>query len=140
VLAHDGPVLVDAVVSKTVLPIPPAITTEMAKGFTLYMVKAVFNGRADDLVDSRPFEPVGLSEDRRLQWMSRLFLLSRIQFAFTITFHIIFPSFTIGLRRGSPFLEALRLATGRPVYRVLFDFLAQDIRRLRSEWVSYPAS
>src|SRR6267154_802362 len=38
-LAHDGPVLVDAVVSKTVLPIPPAITTEMAKGFTLYMVK-----------------------------------------------------------------------------------------------------
>jgi pyruvate dehydrogenase (quinone) len=50
-LAHDGPVLVDAVVSKTVLPIPPAITTEMAKGFTLYMVKAVFNGRADDLVD-----------------------------------------------------------------------------------------
>jgi pyruvate dehydrogenase (quinone) len=50
-LAHDGPVLVDAVVSKTVLPIPPAITTEMAKGFTLYMMKAVFNGRADDLVD-----------------------------------------------------------------------------------------
>jgi pyruvate dehydrogenase (quinone) len=34
-----------------VLPIPPAITTEMAKGFTLYMVKAVFNGRASDLVD-----------------------------------------------------------------------------------------
>src|ERR1700681_4820535 len=50
-LAHDGPVLVDAVVSRTVLPIPPAITTEMAKGFTLYMVKAVFNGRGDDLVD-----------------------------------------------------------------------------------------
>ena len=50
-LAHDGPVLVDAVVSRMVLPIPPAITTEMAKGFTLYMMKAVFNGRADDLVD-----------------------------------------------------------------------------------------
>jgi pyruvate dehydrogenase (quinone) len=49
--AHDGPVLVDAVVSRTVLPIPPAITVEMAKGFTLYMVKAVFNGRGDDLVD-----------------------------------------------------------------------------------------
>jgi len=42
---------VDAVVSRTVLPIPPAITAEMAKGFTLYMVKAVFNGRGDDLVD-----------------------------------------------------------------------------------------
>src|SRR5712672_2121366 len=50
-LAHDGPVLIDAVVSRTVLPIPPAITAEMAKGFTLYMVKAVFNGRSDDLVD-----------------------------------------------------------------------------------------
>jgi pyruvate dehydrogenase (quinone) len=50
-LAHDGPVLVDAVVSRTVLPIPPAVTAEMAMGFTLYMVKAVFNGRADDLVD-----------------------------------------------------------------------------------------
>jgi pyruvate dehydrogenase (quinone) len=50
-LAHDGPVLVDAVVSKTVLPIPPGVTVEMAKGFTLYMLKAVFNGRGDDLVD-----------------------------------------------------------------------------------------
>jgi pyruvate dehydrogenase (quinone) len=50
-LADNGPVLVDAVVSRTVLPIPPAITAEMAKGFTLYMVKAVFNGRGDDLVD-----------------------------------------------------------------------------------------
>jgi hypothetical protein len=29
----------------------PAITVEMAKGFTLYMVKAVFNGRGDDLID-----------------------------------------------------------------------------------------
>src|SRR5258708_1325162 len=50
-LAHNGPVLIDAVVSRTVLPIPPAITVEMAKGFTLYMVKAVFSGRGDDLVD-----------------------------------------------------------------------------------------
>src|ERR1700716_947968 len=50
-LAHDGPVLIDAVVSRTVLPVPPAITVEMAKGVTVYMVKAVFNGRGDDLVD-----------------------------------------------------------------------------------------
>src|ERR1700752_1225371 len=49
-------------------------------------------------------------------------LLSRIQFAFTITFHIIFPSFTIGLAALLTVLEALRLATGRPVYRVIFDF------------------
>jgi pyruvate dehydrogenase (quinone) len=50
-LAHNGPVLVDAVVSREVLPIPPAITAEMAKGFTLYMVKAIFSGRGEDLVD-----------------------------------------------------------------------------------------
>jgi pyruvate dehydrogenase (quinone) len=38
-------------VSRMVLPIPPAITVEMAKGFTLYMLKAVFSGRANDLID-----------------------------------------------------------------------------------------
>jgi pyruvate dehydrogenase (quinone) len=50
-LAHDGPVLVDAVVNRTELAMPPAITVEMAKGFTLYMVKAVFNGRTDEIID-----------------------------------------------------------------------------------------
>ena len=49
-------------------------------------------------------------------------LLSRVQFAFTITFHIIFPSFTIGLAAWLTVLEALCLASGRPVYRVLFEF------------------
>src|SRR5437870_8382931 len=49
-------------------------------------------------------------------------LLSRIQFAFTITFHIIFPSFTIGLAAWLTVLEVLCLATGRPVYRVIFEF------------------
>jgi len=49
-------------------------------------------------------------------------LLSRLQFAFTISFHIIFPSFTIGLAAWLTLLEALRLATGRPAYRVVFEF------------------
>jgi cytochrome bd ubiquinol oxidase subunit I len=49
-------------------------------------------------------------------------LLSRVQFAFTISFHIIFPSFTIGLAAWLTMLEALRLATGRPAYRLVFDF------------------
>src|ERR1700752_591137 len=49
-------------------------------------------------------------------------LLSRIQFAFTITFHIIFPSFTIGLAAWLAVLEAWGLATGRPVYRVIFEY------------------
>jgi cytochrome bd ubiquinol oxidase subunit I len=49
-------------------------------------------------------------------------LLSRLQFAFTISFHIIFPSFTIGLAAWLVVLEGLQLATARPVYRRLFDF------------------
>jgi pyruvate dehydrogenase (quinone) len=50
-LAHDGPVLVDAVVNRTELAMPPAVTAEMAKGFTLYMMKAVMSGRGDELID-----------------------------------------------------------------------------------------
>src|SRR6202171_687631 len=49
-------------------------------------------------------------------------LLSRLQFAFTISFHIIFPSFTIGLAAWLAVLEALHLATGRPAYRLVFEF------------------
>jgi pyruvate dehydrogenase (quinone) len=49
--AHDGPVLVDAVVNRTELAMPPSVTFEMAKGFTLYMVKAVLGGRADEVID-----------------------------------------------------------------------------------------
>ena len=49
-------------------------------------------------------------------------LLSRIQFGFTISFHIIFPAFTIGLAAWLTVLEALHLRTGKQVYRVLFDF------------------
>ena len=49
-------------------------------------------------------------------------LLSRLQFAFTISFHIIFPAFTIGLAAWLTILEALHLTTGRPAYRVLFEF------------------
>jgi pyruvate dehydrogenase (quinone) len=49
--AHDGPVLVDAVVNRTELSMPPTIALEMAKGFTLYMMKAVMNGRADEVID-----------------------------------------------------------------------------------------
>lgn len=49
-------------------------------------------------------------------------LLSRIQFGFTISFHIIFPAFTIGLAAWLTVLEAMRMRTGRPVYRALFEF------------------
>ncbi|HLZ66623.1 MAG TPA: ubiquinone-dependent pyruvate dehydrogenase [Aliidongia sp.] len=50
-LAHDGPVLVDAVVNRSELAIPPTITVEMAKGFSLYMVKAIMSGKADEIID-----------------------------------------------------------------------------------------
>ena len=48
---HGGPVLVDAVVNRSELAMPPSVTLEMAKGFTLYMVKAVMNGRGDEVID-----------------------------------------------------------------------------------------
>src|SRR5277367_5029159 len=49
-------------------------------------------------------------------------LLSRLQFAFTISFHIIFPSFTIGLAAWLVVLEALYFKIGRPAYRLVFEF------------------
>ena len=49
-------------------------------------------------------------------------LLSRIQFGFTISFHIIFPAFTIGLAAWLTVLEALRMRTGKQVYQTLFEF------------------
>jgi cytochrome d ubiquinol oxidase subunit I len=49
-------------------------------------------------------------------------ILSRIQFAFVITFHIIFPAFTIGLAAWLATIEGMSLFTGRPIYRRVFDF------------------
>ncbi|HTV29664.1 MAG TPA: cytochrome ubiquinol oxidase subunit I [Xanthobacteraceae bacterium] len=49
-------------------------------------------------------------------------LLSRLQFAFTVSFHIVYPSFTIGLAAWLTVLEALHLWTGRPAYRQVFEF------------------
>jgi pyruvate dehydrogenase (quinone) len=50
-LAHPGPVLIDAVVNRAELAMPPSITVEMAKGFTLFMVKALLSGRGDEVID-----------------------------------------------------------------------------------------
>jgi cytochrome d ubiquinol oxidase subunit I len=49
-------------------------------------------------------------------------LLARLQFAFTVSFHFIFPSFTIGLASYLAVLEALWLWTGRSVYLDLFKY------------------
>ncbi|BBY63499.1 ubiquinone-dependent pyruvate dehydrogenase [Mycolicibacterium helvum] len=50
-LAHDGPALVDVVVARQELSIPPAISAEQAKGFTLYAIRTILAGRADELLD-----------------------------------------------------------------------------------------
>lgn len=49
-------------------------------------------------------------------------LLSRIQFAFTISFHIIFPAFTIGLAAWLAVVEGLWLKTKHPIYREIYKF------------------
>jgi cytochrome d ubiquinol oxidase subunit I len=49
-------------------------------------------------------------------------LLARLQFAFTVSFHFIFPSFSIGLASYLAVLEALWLWTGRQVYIDLFKY------------------
>lgn len=48
--------------------------------------------------------------------------LARLQFAFTVSFHIIFPAISIGLASYLAVLEGLWLRTGKAVYRELFNF------------------
>jgi pyruvate dehydrogenase (quinone) len=50
-LEHDGPALVEAVVSRQELSMPPTISFEQAKGFSLFMLKAVLSGRGDEIID-----------------------------------------------------------------------------------------
>ena len=49
--AHDGPALVDVVTARQELSIPPAITVEQAKGFSLYAIRTILAGRGDELLD-----------------------------------------------------------------------------------------
>jgi len=48
---HDGPVLIDVVVNRLELSLPPKIELAQAKGFTLYMLKAVLSGRGTEVLD-----------------------------------------------------------------------------------------
>jgi len=50
-LDHDGPALVDVVTDRLELIMPPTITVEQAKGFSLWMMKAVLDGNAREIVD-----------------------------------------------------------------------------------------
>lgn len=49
--AHDGPALVDVVTDPLELVMPPKITLEQAKGFSVWMMKAVLNAQASEIVE-----------------------------------------------------------------------------------------
>ncbi|WP_137787289.1 ubiquinone-dependent pyruvate dehydrogenase [Sphingomonas sp. 3P27F8] len=51
VLEHPGPALLDAVTARDELSMPPKITLEQMKGFTLYMAKAILSGRGDSVIE-----------------------------------------------------------------------------------------
>ncbi|WP_043701480.1 thiamine pyrophosphate-dependent enzyme [Methylobacterium sp. 4-46] len=50
-LAHDGPALVDVVTNRQELASPPKTTMERAKGFGIYLARAVISGRGDEIVE-----------------------------------------------------------------------------------------
>ncbi|MGC2398130.1 MAG: ubiquinone-dependent pyruvate dehydrogenase [Acidobacteriaceae bacterium] len=50
-LGHDGPALLDVVVNRQELSMPPTITFDQALGFSLYMIRAVLSGRGDEVID-----------------------------------------------------------------------------------------
>lgn len=56
-----------------------------------------------------------------MEWLDAL-TLARIQFAFTVSFHIVFPAFSIGLASYLAVLNGLHLWTGKEVYLSLFNY------------------
>jgi pyruvate dehydrogenase (quinone) len=50
-LKYDGPALVEVLVSRQELSMPPTITAEQAKGFSLFALKAVLSGRGEEILD-----------------------------------------------------------------------------------------
>jgi len=57
-LSHDGLALVEVVVNRQELAMPPSLKLNRMIGFSLYMIKAVLNGRGDEsihLAKTNPF-------------------------------------------------------------------------------------
>jgi pyruvate dehydrogenase (quinone) len=50
-LTHDGPALVEVLVDRQELSMPPTISLEQMTGFSLFMLKAVLSGRGDEIID-----------------------------------------------------------------------------------------
>ena len=50
-LSHPGPALVEVVVDRQELALPPSIKLDQVKGFSLFMMKAVIDGRGSEVID-----------------------------------------------------------------------------------------
>ena len=50
-LSHDGPALLDVVTARQELAMPPKTDLAQAEGFSLWLMKAVLNGRAEEVID-----------------------------------------------------------------------------------------
>jgi pyruvate dehydrogenase (quinone) len=50
-LRHDGPALIEVLVSRQELSMPPTITFEQARGFGLFALRAILNGYGDEIID-----------------------------------------------------------------------------------------
>jgi pyruvate dehydrogenase (quinone) len=50
-LSHPGPALVEVVVDRQELALPPSVKLDQIKGFSLFMMKAVINGRGSEVID-----------------------------------------------------------------------------------------
>jgi pyruvate dehydrogenase (quinone) len=50
-LSYNGPALIEAIVSRQELSMPPTISVDQIKGFSLFMIKAVLDGRGSEIVD-----------------------------------------------------------------------------------------
>ncbi len=51
ILAHEGPALLDVVTARQELSMPPTISAEEVKGFSLYVLRAIMSGRGDEVLD-----------------------------------------------------------------------------------------
>ncbi len=50
-LKHDGPAIIDVVTYRTELVMPPTITAQQVKGFSLFMLKAIIDGHGKEVLD-----------------------------------------------------------------------------------------
>jgi pyruvate dehydrogenase (quinone) len=50
-LSHNGPAVLDVLTAKQELSMPPTIEPEQVKGFSLWVLRAVMNGRGDEVID-----------------------------------------------------------------------------------------